>query len=117
MGKGFPLKRQQKPKVPVEEEGKWERQRGSCPAESEARSQAHIYRDSTWGGRKVHPQKPIKTTVLSPHTLTKAESPTPIETPRRSTHPALRTQEIEFKGMGRREEGGRSGKAQEKATT
>lgn len=83
-------------------------------------------------GRGVHPLKPIKTTVLSPHTHT-GTAPTPIEAPRRSTHPALGTQEVGFKeegvrnsgkpcreGMrreGRREEGGRSRKAQGKSAT
>lgn len=44
LGRDFLIKGHsvRKPKVPVEEEGKWERQRGSCPTGSEARSQAHI---------------------------------------------------------------------------
>ena len=45
----------------------------------------------------VHPQNPIRTTVLSPHTLVKVQSPTFIEISRQSTHPTPGTQEVEFK--------------------
>lgn len=78
---------------------------GPAP-QSEARSQAHIYRVSTWGGPSRAQSSPHIHRQSLPHPLRHPGGP----------HIQLRTQEMEFKGM-RREEGGRSGKAQEKATT
>lgn len=131
LGRDFLIKGHsvRKPKVPVEEEGKWERQRGSCPTGSEARSQAHIC-----GGRTGERGSPTEAHQdHSPFTTHTGTAPTPIETPRRSTHPALGTQEVGFKeegvrnsgkpcreGMrreGRREGGGRRRKAQGKSAT
>lgn len=132
MGRDFLIKGHsvRKPKVPVEEEGKWERQRGSCPIGSEARSQAHIC-----GGRTGELGSPTGAhqdhSPFTTHTH-RHSSYTHLDT-QASTHPALETQEVGFKekgvrnsakpcreGMsreGRREEGGRSRKAQRKSAT
>lgn len=104
---------------PVEDEGDG-KGTGSCPTESEAKSQARICRGRSWGGscpptEARHGHSPLPTPAQSP-------------TPRWSIHPVLGTWEAESKEEGprhsgkscrgrigrregRREEGRRRGKA------
>lgn len=112
MGKGFPIKGQQKPKVPVEEEGKWERQRVLPRSQKPGVRLTSTGSALGVGGRFTH-RRPSRA-QSSPH-IHRQSLPHPLRHPG-GPHIQLRTQEMEFKRM-RREEGGRSGKAQEKATT
>ena len=63
-------------------------------------SGSHLQGQDWVGGSS--PTESRLTTVVSPHTFTQAQSPTALETPRRSTHPVLGTQEVEFKEEGAR---------------